>query len=149
VDASRVTNEVYPDSSNTDSTGFDQVRIEYNVDGSVFKRYGQGTSGANSTIIEFTYKGRRQNELQKATQLLARVDNHVQSIKRQYDTLGRIEFITSYSGSDGTGTIRNEVRYAYNSAIAKLSQVWQSHEGAAVTSGISPSPLTARTAPYY
>ncbi|MDZ4818681.1 MAG: RHS repeat-associated core domain-containing protein, partial [Planctomycetota bacterium] len=138
IDASRQTTAIYPDSSDTDSTGTDQVTKEWNVDGTMKKSKGPGANSGARTILEYTYNGRRQVELEKATQLGTDIDNHIQSIKHEYDTLGREEKVTSYANSDGTGTVRNQVQRAYNQ-LSQVTQEWQSHEGV-VSTGMSPSP---------
>ena len=134
IDASRVTNTIYPDSSDTTSSGSDQVKLEYHVDGSLKKRTDQ-----RGTVVEYTYNSRRQLALEKATTLGGSTDGHVQSIGRDYDEHGRLEKITSYANSDGTGTVRNQVVLAYDD-MGKVSTSWQSHEGAATTTGGSQSP---------
>ena len=139
VDAGRQTNAIYPDSSDTDSTGTDQVAMEYNVDGSLKKRKGPGTAENARTILEFTYNGRRQLELERATQLGTDIDGAIKSIKHEYDTLGRQDKVSSYSNDDGTGTVENQVVRSFNQ-LAQVTQEWQSHQGAATTSGMSQSP---------
>ena len=74
-----------------------------------------------------------------ATIIGGNTDGYVRSIKRDYDSLGRLTTITSYSNSDGTGTVRNQVVQHYTD-YATVDTDWQSHSGAAVTSGGSQSP---------
>ena len=58
------------------------------------------------------------------------VDGHVKSIARTYDSYDRVTAVTSYANADGTGTIRNQISYAYYAAWSKISVAYQSHEGA-------------------
>lgn len=61
------------------------------------------------------------------------MDDLVKSIKRTYDSLGRLERILSYANNNGSGTVRNDVKIDYNT-VGTVSKSWQSHEGA-VTGG--------------
>ena len=72
-------------------------------------------------------------ELSKSIALGTGVDNHIQSIKRTYNELDRLQNITSFSNSDGTGTVRNEIQYEYNE-LWQITKIYQSHEGAVNTS---------------
>jgi RHS repeat-associated protein len=131
VNASLATNEIYPDSTDTTSGGYDQVAMVYNVDGSLSQRKGQGTSAANRTIIDFTYNNRRHKEFEKAMQLLSGVDGGTRSIKREYDTLARLEKVTSYSDTAGSGTVLNQIQFEYND-LSLVSKSHQSHQSAVV-----------------
>ena len=64
VSANRVTNTIYPDSADTDSTGTDQIEIAYNVDGSLVSRTDQ-----RGTVIAFSYDVLRRQKSQKVTPL--------------------------------------------------------------------------------
>ena len=132
--AAHVTSIIYPDSSDTDSSGTDQVKMLYNLDGTLILKIDQ-----NQTVIEYAYNDRRQLQLEAATTLGGNIDNYVLSIGREYDSLGRLTTITSYSNSDGTGTVRNQVVQSY-ADYGPVNTQWQSHSGAAVTSGGSQSP---------
>jgi RHS repeat-associated protein len=48
--------------------------------------------------------------------------------------LARLEKYTSYANTGGTGTIRNELQYAYD-GLMNVTNIKQSHEGAATTPG--------------
>jgi RHS repeat-associated protein len=128
VNASLVTNEIYPDSSDTASSGTDQVKFEYNLTGAKTKSTDQ-----RGTVIEYTFTNERRLELEKVTTLGSGVDSLVQSKKMSYDSLARLEKYTSYSASNGTGTIRNELQYAYD-GLMNVTTIYQSHEGAVNTS---------------
>lgn len=127
VSARRTTNEIYPDSSDTTSAGTDQVKIAYNVDGSLASRTDQ-----RGTVIDYTYTNRRELDLTKVTTLGGSTDGHVRAIKQSYDDMGRVEKVTSTANSDGTGTVRNEVQYEYND-LSQVTKSYQSHEGAVNT----------------
>ncbi len=122
-DAALVTSIIYPDSTDTDSSGSDQVKFEWNLDGSLERRTDQ-----LETVIERTYNNRRQVEFQKVSTLASGVDGHVRSVKREYDSLARLEKVTSYANSDGTGTVRNQILFEYND-LGQVKKSWQSHEG--------------------
>jgi hypothetical protein len=141
VDASRQTNAIYPDSTDTTSAGTNQVKLVYNVDGSLASRKDPRVNGSSAqTEIQYTYNERRQLVLDNVTTLGTGVDGAVRSIKREYDTLlARLEKVTSYSAIDGGGTVLNQVVNGYDD-FNKLTTQWQSHEGAATTSGMSQSP---------
>ena len=72
-------------------------------------------------------RGHRQLQWEKVTTLQAGVDDHVRSIQREYDALGRVEWITSYATTTG-GTIRNQIQFAYDKS-GGIYQEYQSHEG--------------------
>lgn len=130
VHASLVTNTIYPDSSDTTSSGGDQIKNAYNLDGSLATMTDQ-----RGVVHTYVYNTRRQLELDRATTIPSGVDNSVKSIKRTYDLLGRMEYITSYANNDGTGTVHNEVKLSYSS-IGRVSKSQQSHEG--VVGGSTP-----------
>ena len=132
--AALVTSTIYPDSTDTDSSGTDQVKIQYNLDGLPSQKTDQ-----RGTVIQYTYNDRRQLQLEGVTTLGGSTNGYVRSIKRDYDSLARLTTVTSYSNSDGTGTIRNQVVRSY-ADYGPVSTEWQSHSGAAVTSGGSQSP---------
>ena len=127
VSASRVTSMIYPDSNDTTSGGSDQVKYDYHVDGSLNTMTDQ-----REVIHTYTYNTRRQQELDRITNLPGNVDGYVQSIKRTYDSLARVSKVTSYSGNNGNGTVRNEVQHTYNDH-GRLSAEYQSHNGAVNT----------------
>ena len=61
------------------------------------------------------------------------VDQSVLSIGTTYDDLGRVQTVTSYSTTDGTGTPVNQVEDSYD-GWGNLAEEWQSHAGAVDTS---------------
>jgi RHS repeat-associated protein len=129
VSASLRTNEIYPDSSDTSSSGSDQVKFQYNVAGDMTQSTDQ-----RGTVIQYTFTNERRLELENVTTLGSGVDGHVRSKKRSYDSLARLEKYTSYANTGGTGTIRNELQYACD-GLMNVTNIKQSHEGAATTPG--------------
>lgn len=124
IDVSRVRLVKYPDGS---TSGNDNVKLEYFTDGTPKKRTDQ-----RGTVIEFTYNGHRQRELQRATTLGRMghaVDGAIRSLKNEYDSLARPEKITSYSNDDGTGTVENQVKLTYD-IFGHMSKSEQSHQSA-------------------
>lgn len=130
IGAERVTSEIYPDSSDTTSAGTDQVKLGYAVDGVLKKRTDQ-----RNVVLDLIFNGRRQLELSAATiPTGSGVDEQVKSIKREYDSLGRLTKITSYANADGAGTVRNQIQLELND-LDQVTTSYQSHEGVVVTSG--------------
>jgi RHS repeat-associated protein len=129
VDANRNTSQIYPDSSDTTSSGTNQVKLAYNVDGSLAQKTDQ-----RGAVIAFGYTNNRLPSLQSVTTLPTGVDGTVQSIGRIYDNLNRVQNITSYASSGGTGTIVNDIQYAYYNGTNKVANCYQSHSGAVNTS---------------
>jgi hypothetical protein len=124
VDAARRTNEIYPDSTDTTSSGTNQVKLAYNVDGSLSQRTDQ-----RGTVLAYAYKNNRLLASQSATTLGTGVDGAVQSIAYGYDNLNRKQNVTSTSGAGGTGTVVNDVQFAYND-FGQVTTTYQSHSGA-------------------
>jgi RHS repeat-associated protein len=120
-----VTNTIYPDSSDTDSSGTDQVEVSYNLDGTPATRTDQ-----RGVVHTYTYDDARRLVRDGATSIPSGVDDHVKSIAQTYDDLGRVLTVTSYSNNDGTGTVRNQVKYTYDITLGLLTKSEQSHEGA-------------------
>ncbi|NLE36620.1 MAG: hypothetical protein GX621_01185, partial [Pirellulaceae bacterium] len=89
--AALVTTTTYPDDG--------EVAVSYYLDSSVKTRTDQ-----RGVILTHVYDPQRRLSHQGATTLPAGVNDSIKSIKRTYDALGRVERITSWSGSDATGT---------------------------------------------
>ncbi len=132
VNATRKTNEIYPDSTDTTSSGTNQIKLAYNVDGRRTQRIDQ-----RGTVLTFTYTNSRLMAIQSATTLGTGVDGTIQSIAYTYDNLNRKQNITSYSSTGGTGTVVNDVQFVYND-MGQLTTTYQSHSGTVNTS-ISPN----------
>jgi RHS repeat-associated protein len=128
VDANRRTSEIYPDSSDTTSSGTNQIKKQYNVDGSMNQRTDQ-----RGTALAYAYTNNRLPATISATTLGTGVDGTVQSIARTYDNLNRVQNVTSYASTGGTGTVVNDTQYAYND-MSQVITAYQSHSGAVNTS---------------
>ncbi len=128
VSAARNTSQIYPDSSDTTSSGTDQLKFAYNVDGSLSQRTDQ-----RGTILAYAYGNNRLLANQSATTLGTGVDGTIQSIVYAYDNLNRRQNVTSYSGTAGSGTLVNDVQFAYND-LSQITTTYQSYSGAVNTS---------------
>ncbi len=135
VAVNRNTSTIYPDSSDTTSSGSDQVKTTYNVDGSTATRTDQ-----RGTVIAFAYDDLRRPQSQKVTTLGGSTDGTVRSITRGYDTLGRLAKITSHGNQtddpDNTTDVENQVAYTYNN-LSQITKSEQSHSG--VVGGSTPA----------
>ena len=121
VDSTRKTGETYPDSG--------VVSFSYNVDGSLAQRTDQ-----RGTVLTYAYANNRLLSSVSASTLGSGVDGTIQSIVHTYDALNRPQNITSYSATGGTGTVVNDVQYAYYNGMRKVVTAYQEHYGAVNTS---------------
>lgn len=138
-DASLVTNEIYPDSSDTASSGTDQVKKEYFFNGQLKRKTDQ-----RGVVIDYEYNADRALEWEKVTTLPSGVDGTVRSIQRTYDSLRRPLEVPSFATSTGT-TYVNEIEYTYDDNLGvKFS--YQDHDSA-VSTGSKPSPRHFRPEP--
>ncbi len=127
--ASLATNTIYPDSTDTTSSGTDQVKVAYDLQGKPTSRTDQ-----RGTKLDYTYVTATQLlEWEKAT-TLAGADPSIQSIQRVYDSLRRPATVRSNSTTSG-GTIQNEIVTNYDELLAE-KEVYQSQQGA--VSGSTP-----------
>jgi RHS repeat-associated protein len=135
VSASSVTNTIYPDSSETTSSGSDQIKVMYNADGTISQRTDQ-----RGTVIAYSFDSLRRSQSQKVTTLGGSTDGAVRSITRGYDTLGRVAKITSHGNQtddpDNTSDIKNQIVYTFND-LDQITRSEQSHSGA--VGGSTPS----------
>jgi RHS repeat-associated protein len=129
VDANRNTNQIYPDSSDTTSSGTNQIKLAYNVDGSLSKRTDQ-----RGVVLSYAYTSNRLLATESVTTLPSGVDGTIQSVAHTYDNRNRRLKITSYASTGGTGTVVNDIQYAYYNGTGKVTAVWQEHSGAVNTS---------------
>jgi YD repeat-containing protein len=95
----------------------------YALDGQMMQRTDQ-----RGTVIDFTYNDRRQDEKQTASTLGGSTNGDTRAIKHEYDTLGRVEKITSYSDTSAS-TVTNQVVYEYDS-LGQIKYDFQEHNGA-------------------
>ncbi|MFO1458227.1 MAG: RHS repeat-associated core domain-containing protein [Verrucomicrobiota bacterium] len=123
---------IHPDSSDTDPTGTDQVKFEYNRLGQLIRQTDQlGTVH----VPEYDKLGRLAHD--RITTFGTGVDQTVKRISRTYEIRGMLENLTSYDNAAvGSGTIVNQLLYVYNT-FNLLTTEYQSHSGAVIT-GTSP-----------
>lgn len=131
------TNVVYPDSSETAPVSatatppFDQIRRVYNLDGSLASFTDQ-----RGVIHEYTYTNLRQLEFDKATILSGSgvygsnsETDAVRSIKRTYDSRGRLSNVYSYNDVAGSGTVLNRINnFYYDSINDNIGLFWFSNQ---------------------
>lgn len=128
--ASLVTNAIYPDSSDTTSSGTDQLKTTYNLDGTPATRTDQ-----RGVVMEYTYDNARRLLMEGATTIPSGVDGTVKSIVRTYDSLGRVNRIRSNDAAAGNGTTVDEIVQSYHS-FGKVDTITQSHAG--ISGGSTP-----------
>jgi RHS repeat-associated protein len=129
VDATRNTSQIYPDSTDTTSSGTNQIKLAYNVDGSLSQRTDQ-----RGVVLSYAYTNNRLLATESATTIPTGVDSTIQSIAHTYDNLSRPLNITSYAMTGGTGTVVNDIQYGYYNGTAKPLTAYQEHKGAVNTS---------------
>jgi len=132
INASWRTNEIYPDSSDTTSSGTDQIKTEYDWQGRRTK-----VTDQRGVVHELEYDSAGRLSKDKITNvtLPSGVDGAVRRIETGYDDAGRIEYVTSYDAATG-GSIVNQVQYVYND-YQLVSEIKQDHDGA--VDGSTPS----------
>jgi len=138
VNAAWVTNEIYPDSSDTTSAGTDQIKFTYNTDGSVATR----TDQLGTVLTYVYYSSHRKLKAQKAGTLGSGVDTSFRSITYGYDNMQRRQKVTSHpnvTDNPDASMVMNQVYFAYDDMGALITR-WQDNGGEAVTSGMSQSP---------
>lgn len=123
-DATLPTSIIYPDSSDTNSNGTDQVKITYYLDKNI-----RTISDQNGTLRTFSYDHQRRLAADTVTTLGTGVDGTVRKITRTYNSIGLLERLSSRDNSDN---VLNEVMYTYN-ANQDLHRIYQSHSGAVNT----------------
>lgn len=119
-----VTSEIYPDSSDTTSSGTDQVKKAYNVDGTLSQEIDQ-----RGRVLDYSFTNNRQLETSSVTTLGSGVDGAIRSIKRTYDNLSRLQNVTSYSGTAASGSVVNDVQTEYDD-FGAIKASYQAHAGA-------------------
>ena len=123
--ASLVTKTIYPDGDSSN----DNVTRSYGLDGSLVSMTDQ-----RGVVHTYKYNERRQLKLDGVSIPSGVADDAIKSIGRDYDDLGRLVNVTSYSTSDGSGAPVNDILYEYDESINKLQYSYQSHQGQATTS---------------
>ncbi|MDR0610649.1 MAG: hypothetical protein LBG58_11100, partial [Planctomycetaceae bacterium] len=123
--ASLQTSAIYPDSTDTTSTGTDQVKTTYYLDSNSKTQTDQ-----NGSVRTFLYDSYRRPIVDSVTTLGSNVDGTVRKISRTYTTQGALEKVSSI---DLTNAVLNEVKYEYDANL-KLKKLQQSYSGAVTTS---------------
>jgi RHS repeat-associated protein len=129
VEATRNTSQIYPDSSDTTSSGTNQLKFAYDIDGKMHQRTDQ-----RGVVIQYAYSNSRLLSIESATTIPTGVDGAIQSIVHTYDSLNRPINITSYASTGGAGTVVNDIQYAYYNGTTKPITSYQEHKGAVNTS---------------
>jgi YD repeat-containing protein len=123
VDRAWATNEILPDSSDTDSSGTDQVKYDYDLLGRLTQRKDQ-----RGVDHRFDYDSKGRLVKDRIINSVSGVDLSVKRFQWAYDDLGRVTSAGSYDAGSN-GNIVNEVTYSYN-GWGRISQTWQAHDGA-------------------
>ena len=135
--ASLVTGEIYPDSADTDSTGTDQFKVAYALDGQPTTR-----TDPRGVTLTFEYDGLRRPVEQDVALPTGphEVDNAVLAVATGYDTRGRRVGTKNHTAASATpANVVKEVAYAYTDYSA-LGDEYQAVTGAATLTGPSASP---------
>ena len=98
--------------------------MTYHLDGSLNTKTEQ-----RGVVFTYSYDNARRTTLQAATTIPGSVDNNVQSIGRAYDSLGRVETITSYAGTTTGSTVRNQIKYTFGTH-GQVTKSQRDHSGA-------------------
>jgi RHS repeat-associated protein len=123
------TSMIYPDSTDTTSSGTDQVKVGYD-------RLGRTTSRTDQRGVIHAYafdtSGRLQADAATIPALTGdfQIDTSVQRIERAYDDVSRVKGISSFSATTG-GTVVNAIGFTYNN-LFQVARSDQSHSGAVV-----------------
>ena len=124
---------IYPDSSDFDSSGTDQVQT-------TFDRLGRTLTATDQRGVEHSFSydtaGRLSADEVTLSSLPTSVDGTISRLERSYDDMGRVASITSYDDEEIGGNIANQVEHSYN-GYGLVSETWQSHEGAVDGSTLS------------
>ena len=135
------TNVIYPDSSDTTSSGTDQVKTTYN-------RLGRPITTTDQRGVEHAFEyvangnpgaGRLLSDA--VTSLPGTVDGTVRRIQTSYDSRGRVEKVTSYDAAT-SGIVVNEVKFTFADNAGtwgSLIKIEQANVGA-VTAGPPATP---------
>jgi RHS repeat-associated protein len=126
ISGSLVTNTIYPDSTDTTSSGTDQVKVTYD-------RLGRQLTMTDQRGVAHAYgydsAGRMATDA--VTNTPTGVDDSVLRIQRGYDDMGRLQLLTSYD-SDTAGAVVNQVKWTYD-GYGNVVKTQQEHYGAVTT----------------
>lgn len=136
VNAAWLTHTIYPDSTDTTSSGYDQVARTYHLDGSVGTLTKQKKLfGDTATVITFDYDDARRPSAQRVTTVGTDVDDAMRAVVTIYDGLGRPSSQRTYAESSpvvGTDTPLSDVAMTYGD-YGELLHAAQSHDDEATT----------------
>jgi RHS repeat-associated protein len=122
VDRSWVTNTIYPDSTDTNSSGTDQLKVTYDQLGNRLT-----VTDQRGTVHTYNYdydNGARLSH-DAATTLGTGVDGAIRAVAYVYDDLSRVQTVTSYDSTSMT-TAKNQVKFNYD-AWGQVSKSEQNH----------------------
>jgi len=125
VNAALETSAIYPDSGDTSSSGTDQVKTAWWLDGNIKTRTDQ-----NGTVRTWIYDAQRREIADEVTMLGSGVDGTVRKITRTYNTFGALETISSL---DASNAVVNQNRYEYDTN-QRLAKLYSNTSGAVNTS---------------
>jgi hypothetical protein len=127
------TSMILPNSSDTNSSGTNQIKKSYYLDGNL-----KTITDQNGTVRTIGHDVQRRMVSDQITTLGSGVDNTVIKFTRSYNLLGLLEKVSAY----GTGnTILNETKFDYDSNH-RLIKKYDSHNGIV---NVSNTPFLAYT----
>ena len=116
---------IYPDSSDTNPSGTNQIKFEYNRQGQIIKRTDQA---ATVHVLEYDKRGRVIHD--RVTALGTNVNGAVRRISRTFEPRGLPAKVTSVDNATvGSGAVVNEVELSYND-FGQVTSEWQEVTGA-------------------
>lgn len=116
---------IFPDSTDTTTSGTDQVKFEYNRQGDSTKRTDQA-----GTVHQYDYDKLGRVVHDRITSLGSNINGAVRRISYEYETRGILQLITSWDNAAvGSGTIVNQVKFAFD-GLGLMTSEWQSQTGA-------------------
>jgi RHS repeat-associated protein len=129
LNGSFVTSTIYPDSSDTTSSGTDQVKVTRD-------RLGRTLTSTDQRGVVHTYSydtaGRLLSDSVTSLGSSGIVDGNIRRIEYGYDDLSRVNLITSYNSASG-GSIVNQVATTYD-GWGNVIKSQQEHSGAVTSS---------------
>jgi RHS repeat-associated protein len=123
-DGSWATSTIYPDSADTTSAGTDQDKCAYD-------RLGRKVSCTDQrgTVHTYEYDAAGRFYADNVATPGVGVDAAVRRIERTYDSLSRVESVTSRSGSTAASAVVNQVKTTYD-GWGNVVKSQQAHAGA-------------------
>ena len=124
VDRSWVTSVIYPDSSDTTSSGTDQVKYAYDALGRLTQKI-----DPRGVDHRYHYDSAGRFWKNRIVNNISGVDLTVKRYEVAFDDVGRVAALTNYDAGSG-GNVVNQIAYTYN-GWGLVSQTQQAHDGAA------------------